>query len=133
MPSQPARPLSRARAASCALINLAATPGLGSLIAHRFWAGTGQLLLALAGFCLMVAWMCVYFHRVFLQQLDEPVPTAPFGWLGKWGLICFVVAWIWSLITSISFWRQAVAGEGGGLNSVPPRLANLPGKDSDNQ
>jgi hypothetical protein len=115
------------------LINLAATPGLGSLIARRYWAGTGQLLLALAGFGLIVAWMCVYFHRVFLHQLDEPAPTTPFGWLGKWGLICFVTAWVWSLVTSISFWCQAAADDGVGLKSVPPRLANLPGKDSDNQ
>ena len=108
MPLQPVHPLSRARAASCALINLAATPGLGSLIARRYWAGTGQLLLALVGFGLIIAWMYVFFDRAFLQQLSEPVPTTPFGWLGKWGLICFIVAWVWSLVTSISFWRQAV-------------------------
>ena len=133
MPLQNALSISRARAASCALINLAATPGLGSLIARRYWAGTGQLLLALIGFGLLVAWMCILYDRAFRQQLGESVPTTPFGWLGKWGLICFAVAWAWSLLTSISFWRQAAAETHRGPESAPPRLAELPRKNSDNQ
>jgi len=47
------RPLSRARAANCILVNLAATPGLGSLIGRRYLAGSGQLALALVGFVLL--------------------------------------------------------------------------------
>ena len=129
----PVRPLSRARAASCALINLAATPGLGSLIARRFWAGTGQLLLALAGFGLLVGWMFKFFDRAVLQELGEPVSTTPIDWMWKWGLICFVAAWVWSLVTSVSLWRQAIADEAGSRKSAPPRLADLPKKNLDNR
>ena len=120
MPLRPARPISRARAASCALVNLAATPGLGSLMARRYFAGTAQLLIALAGFGLILGWMLEYFHRVFLQQLDEPVPPDSSGWMGKWGLICFVAAWLWSLATSVSLWLQA--------KSSPPTSTELPGQ-----
>jgi hypothetical protein len=131
--SQPVQPLSRARVASCALINLAATPGLGSLIARRFWAGTGQLLLALAGFVLLVGWMFELFYREFRQLSDEPIPTTPIGWMWKWGLMCFAAAWVWSLVTSISLWRQAIADETGSRESAPPRLADLPKKNLENQ
>jgi hypothetical protein len=127
------RPLSRARAASCILINLAATPGLGSLIARRFWAGTGQLLLALAGFGLLVGWMFEFYDRTVLQALDEPIPATPIDWMWKWGLICFAIAWGWSLVTSISLWRQAVVDDVGGRQSAPPRLVDLPKKNSENQ
>jgi len=131
--SQPVRQLSRARAASCALINLAATPGLGSLIARRFWAGIGQLLLALAGFVLLVGWMFEFFDRAFSQQLGEPASTTPIGWMLKWGLILFAAAWVWSLVTSISLWRQAGADEAGGLKPVPPRLADSTNKNLENK
>ena len=129
---QPAPPLSRARAASCILINLAATPGLGSLLARRFWAGTGQLLLALVGFGLLVVWMLDLFYRVFRQQMDELVSATPIDWMWKWGLICFAAAWVWSLVTSVSLWRQAAADDARGRQLVPPRLADLPKKNSKN-
>ena len=85
MTSRTARPLSRARVWTCILTNQLATPGLGSLMARRVLAGTGQLLLALAGFVLIVGWMFELFHRVFLQQLGGPVPADSSGWMGKWG------------------------------------------------
>jgi hypothetical protein len=110
------------------LVNLAATPGLGSLIARRYWAGTGQLLFALAGFCLIVGWMFELFHRVYLQQLDEPVPPNSSGWMGKWGLICFGASWLWSLFTSLSLLRQVKSDEQAGQKPAPPRLADLAGK-----
>jgi hypothetical protein len=43
-------------------------------MARRVFAGVGQLLLALAGFVLIVGWIFELCHHVFLQQLDEPVP-----------------------------------------------------------
>ena len=128
MTVQPDRPISRARAASCAMVNLAATPGLGSLMARRIVAGTGQLLLSLVGFCLIVVWMFEVSRRIFLQQLDEPSPPPASGWMGKWGLICFVAGWLWSLATSLSLLRQAKAVEPAGPKPVPPRLADQPGQ-----
>jgi len=128
MPLRPARPISRARAASCALVNLAATPGLGSLMARRVFAGTGQLLLALAGFVLIVGWIFELCHHVFLQQLGEPVPPDSSGWMGKWGIICFGASWLWSLVTSLSLLRQAKADGQIEPKPIPPRMTDLPGQ-----
>ena len=128
MTVQPDRPISCARAASCALVNLAATPGLGSLMARRIIAGIGQLLFALAGFVLIVGWMFELFHRVFLQQLGDPVPPDSSGWMWKWGLLFFGASWLWSLVTSLSLLRQAKADGQVEPKPIPPRMADLPGK-----
>jgi hypothetical protein len=128
MSSPTARPPSRARVVSCVLINLCATPGLGSMMARRTLVGTGQLLIALVGFGLIVVWMFVFFHRVVLQQLDEPAPPDSSGWMGKWGAICFGASWLWSLVTSLSLLRQVKADEPAGQRPVPPRMADLAGK-----
>jgi hypothetical protein len=128
MTNRTARPLSHARIVSCVLVNLCATPGLGSLMARRAWAGTGQLLLALAGFVLIVGWMFELFHRLMLQQLGEPVPPGVSGWMGKWGLIFFGAGWLWSLVTSLGLLRQTKKDEPTGRKPVPPRLADLPGQ-----
>ena len=128
MTVRPNRPISRARAASCSLVNLAATPGLGSLMARRVFAGIGQLLLGLAGFILIVGWMFELFHRVFLQQLGDPVPPDSSGWMWKWGLLLFGASWLWSLVTSLSLLRQAKADGQVEPQPIPPRMADLPGQ-----
>jgi len=128
MTARNVRPLGHARVVSCVLVNLCATPGLGSVMARRVWAGIGQLLFALAGFCLVVGWMFEFFHRVYLQQMDEPVSSNGPGWMGKWGLICFGAGWLWSLVTSLSLLRQIKGYEQAGPKPVPPRLADLTGK-----
>jgi hypothetical protein len=97
-------------------------------MARRIWVGSGQLLLALAGFVLIVGWMFELFHRVFLQQLDEPVPSDSSGWMWKWGLLFFGASWLWSLVTSISLWRQAKSDEPVEPKPIPPRMADLPGQ-----
>jgi hypothetical protein len=127
MTSRTVRPLSRARAWTCILTNQLATPGLGSLMARRVWAGTGQLLLALAGFVLIVVW----FFEVMIQyygQVTGDVPARPVGWIGEIGAILFVASWLWALVTSISLWRQAESDERAELKTVPPRMADLPGQ-----
>ena len=132
MPLRPVRPLSRARITSCILINLVATPGLGSLIARRFWAGTGQLLLALAGFMMIAVW----FFEVMFQyygQISGDVQPHPVGWIGEWGAILFAVSWLWSLVTSISLLREASRNSLKLLESfetehIPPPLSDLSGK-----
>src|ERR1019366_4751823 len=101
------RPLSPARAWTCLLTNLCATPGLGSLMGRRFIAGTGQILLGLAGFIFIVGWMVELCYHAILQQGGEPVPADSSGWMLKWGVIWFGAGWLWSLVTSISLLRQA--------------------------
>ena len=97
-------------------------------MARRVFAGIGQLLLALAGFVLIVGWMFELFRRVFLQQLGNPVPSDSSGWMGKWGLLLFGAGWVWSLVTSLSLLRQAKADGPVEPKPIPPRMADLPGK-----
>lgn len=98
--------LSSAKARNAALLNQFATPGLGSLMAGRWLAGAGQLLLALAGFVLIMAWFIEEMHQ-FYGQINGDVPVQPIGNLLMWGAILFALAWIWSLVTSLSLLRQA--------------------------
>ena len=113
-PTAPSKPR-RSAAATCLLLNQFATPGLGSLMVRRWVAGTGQLLLALAGFCLLVGWflqVSIQFYRL-LASLPETPPRYP--WLGKVGGLLFLAAWLWAGVTSLSVLKQAR------LNT-PPRL-----------
>ena len=56
-PSSPGRkPVSRTKAKNAVMLNLLATPGLGSLLCRRWIAGSGQLVLAVAGFALIMVW-----------------------------------------------------------------------------
>lgn len=116
----PAKP-SRARVTTAVFINLAATPGLGSLMCRRFVAGIGQLLLAVAGFGLLVVWMCWQFTRMISLELNNSAPDAPKDWLWKVGVILFAAGWVWSLVTSISLLREAKAEQLRRFD-VPPKL-----------
>jgi hypothetical protein len=117
--------LSRSRVVTCILINLTATPGLGSLMCRRMSCGLGQLVLALTGFCLIVTWMFQIFYRSIMEQMDKPVPPDPAGWTWKWGVLFFGVAWLWSLVTSIGLWRAAKAAEREAQSDVPPRINDV--------
>src|SRR6266481_2808031 len=100
MPAEPLKPLTQGRAWTCVLINQLATPGLGSIMGGRRTAGTAQLLMALAGFFLLLGWMFRYFYQLSSQQLDTWMPDKAYAWLGKWGLLAFAAGWVWSLVTS---------------------------------
>ena len=104
---QPGRkPVDTARAWNAALVNQCATPGLGSLMAGRWIAGGGQLILAVAGFVLVVVW----FFKVMIQYYGEiggDVQPHPVGWIGEMGGILFVASWFWALVTSISLFFEA--------------------------
>lgn len=101
------RPLTRAAAVNCAILNQLATPGLGSVLARRFVAGAGQLALAAAGFVLIVGWFVQLFSALYRQMQDLPSVPARYPWLGKAGLALFIAAWLWSLVTSLSLVRGA--------------------------
>ncbi|MCX6886930.1 MAG: hypothetical protein NTX27_18035 [Verrucomicrobia bacterium] len=104
----PRLPLSRTKARTCAVLNLLATPGLGSLLGRKRVEGVFQLLLAVAGFLLIVAWFLTTLFRFYqLMDLHANVPPNSPAWLGLWGAALFLVAWVWSLFTSISIWRGA--------------------------
>lgn len=111
--------LTPSRAWTCVFVNLLATPGLGSLMARRMLAGTGQLVLALIGFFLLCAWIMQWVYRIFQAQLGETaLPTVP-DWLLKYGALFFGAGWAWSLVTSISLVRHAKAP------AAPPKLSTV--------
>jgi 4a-hydroxytetrahydrobiopterin dehydratase len=107
-PSSPGRkPVSRAKAKSAAMLNLLATPGLGSLLCGRWIAGSGQLVLAVAGFTVVVVWffkeMIPYYGMMFG---DEPPHLPSLKMLAE-GATLFLGAWLWSAVTSLSLLREA--------------------------
>ena len=102
--------LTRKRIISCVLLNLLGTPGLGSIVARRWFAGASQLILSAAGFVLILTW----FYRIvivqFYGQINGPVTPQPVGWIGLLGAVLFALAWFWSLLTSFSLLRETSAG-----------------------
>ncbi len=105
--TKPAKPLSRTTAVHCVIVNQAATPGLGSLLARRWIAGSGQLALALAGFGLIMAWFFFKLRDLYRLAEDLPVDPSAGNSLGKAGLVIFVLAWLWSWVTSASILKEA--------------------------
>ena len=124
---KPAQPLTRARAVSCILVNQAATPGLGSLMAGRWLAGTGQLILAIAGFVMVLVW----FFAVMIQyygQVTGEVTVHSVWWIGVAGALLFVASWLWALITSISLWWATQTGNAPEFKPSSPPPPPSPGK-----
>jgi hypothetical protein len=77
-------------------------------MAGRRVAGIGQLLLAVAGFVMVIGW----FVLLALQTYNELVNNAPpksVASLGEAGALIFAAAWLWSLVTSLSVLREARA------------------------
>jgi len=121
------KPASQSAARNAALVNQLATPGLGSLMAGRWIAGIGQLVLAVAGFVMAVVW----FFEIMIQyygQVTGDVQVRPVGWIGEIGATLFVASWFWALVTSISLLRQAKTDGRAGPKPVPPRMTDLPGQ-----
>jgi len=132
------RPPSRATARNAALLNLLATPGLGSLLARRWIAGSGQLLLAVVGFTLFLTWFVKEMFQYY-GQISGDVEVRPIGVFLEWGLILFGLAWLWSAVTSLSLLREAATGRQQALENfgappvqklaeanIPPALARVP-------
>lgn len=110
----------RARARNATLINLLATPGLGSLMAGRVVAGILQLFLAVSGFVFVVVWFWVtmknYYGQMFVGEEVVIQRSGPLNLL-IFGGGFFAMAWIWSLFTSLSLMRQAKTEEANALKS----------------
>lgn len=123
MPVPSERSLSSDLAWACVMQNLA-TPGIGSLKARRFFAGSCQLTLAIAGCFLACAWVIEWSYRINQAQNGEPIPQNPSGWLLKWGVVCFGLSWLWALITCVSLVLQAKAAERRNPQKIPPRLGD---------
>ena len=88
------------------MINQFATPGLGSIMAGRYLVGSLQLIFALAGFTLIVAWFFLLLKTAYaiMETSGEPHPPHYLGWMG---LGNFAFAWCWAWFTSISVLHEA--------------------------
>lgn len=128
----PERPLSRDRAWACVTLNFAIS-GWGSLKAGRIVAGVCQLVCVFAGFGLMFAWMMEWINRIFQAALGGTVPPVPANWLWQWGIAGFVISYSWMLLTCASLMRQAKSAENKNRQDAPPRLEDLPKRNSENQ
>jgi hypothetical protein len=122
--SSTAAPRKRSAAANCAIVNQLATPGLGSLMARRYLAGTLQLLVALVGFGLVMGWfaqLMVSFYRLVSGLSPEPYP---YPWMGKAGALIFFLSWLLAWPTTISVLREARKAEADKppAKPVPPKL-----------
>ena len=108
-PSSAPAKTSQSRARNAILMNLLGTPGLGSLMARRWFAGSLQLLLAVIGFLLICIW-CYKLVTTSFDIADEfgnHAPVKPVWPIGLTGAILFIIAWLWSLVTSVSLWTAA--------------------------
>jgi len=97
---------SRAIARNATLLNLLGTPGLGSLIAGRWLAGTGQLVVFLVGFVLFCLWAfqnIVGYYRMAFG--GTPTAVAHGAGMVLFGVALCIAAWVWSLVTSLSLMR----------------------------
>ncbi len=90
-PSLATKKISRAKARNAALLNQLATPGLGSLLARQWIAGTGQLLLSVIGFTLVMVWfveeLIGYYGQVFQRQAGEGSDAVDAAGRGR-GVVC---------------------------------------------
>ena len=128
MDGPPPVPLTRHRIVVAILINQLATPGLGSIMARRRLAGSGQLTLALAGFFLLLFWMFRVFYRMTVEAMGQPAGKSSLEWMWNLGLLLFGAAWVWSLVTSLSLLREFRNAPPPGPSAVPPRIPPLPPK-----
>jgi len=118
------KPVSRAKAKNAALLNQLATPGLGSLLCGCWIAGSGQLVLSVAGFVLVLVWffkeMIPYYGMMFS---DQPPHLPSLKMLADGGIL-FGIAWLWSGLTSFTLLREASTGHLRSLekSAVPPQL-----------
>ena len=98
---------SRTAARNAVLLNLFATPGLGSLLARHWLAGLGQLAVFLAGFWLFCEWSFQQFNLALaLFNGADAVPPGN-GHLALIGFALAALAWLWSLGTSLQILRAA--------------------------
>src|SRR5262249_18650738 len=84
----------RSTGITCLLVNQFATPGLGSIMARRYVEGAIQLLLAIIGFVLFIAWFMHMFDEIYRSIAGLPEQPARYPWFGKAGVLIFILSWL---------------------------------------
>jgi|HubBroStandDraft_5_1064220.scaffolds.fasta_scaffold635089_2 hypothetical protein len=122
----PKLPLTKDRAWAYVLLNVS-IPGWGSWKAGRKFAGFGEAFILVACLVLFGIWGFDYMNRIFQSEFGEdtlsPVPP---NWLWQWGIVCYIVSEVWTIVTSVGIVREARAHEAEVLRNTPPKLADLP-------
>lgn len=110
------KPFSRIPDWTLVLLNQAAFPGLGTILAGRK-VGWLQATLMVAGFVMSVGFLLFYLSCITAYVRGNPSTETefrarylPYLWALRWGLACCVVAWIWALVSSWQIWRQRPHG-----------------------
>lgn len=107
-PSLAQKKVSRSQARNAALLNQLGTPGLGSLLAGRYVEGALQLLIFLGGFVLFCLWAFHSLAQYYQMMFNDAPKTAPGNVsLALAGVGICALAWVWSLMTSLSLLRAA--------------------------
>ena len=102
----PPRLRKRPTAHACLVLNLLALPGLGSFLAGQRLTGLLQMIVALAGSALTVAWF-FRFLLTWLRRGEFPMDGTSWLGLGLVGVAVFLAAWCWSFATSQALLRQS--------------------------
>jgi hypothetical protein len=119
-----AKTLSPAAARNYLLMNLFATPGLGSLLGGRLIAGLGQLILFLIGFAFITFWF-IKTMKEYYSLMGEDVPVqVSYARYFLAGFLFAAASWLWSLLTSIRMVQQAKPPEPAAPGTSPPRITN---------
>ena len=114
--------LDRNSAMALAGLNLLATPGLGTILAGRFFVGLLQLAAAASGFVLIIKW----FYDL-IQTAFTGVASAP-SWEWQSGVLFFIAGWLASAWSSFNFVRAASAQATPQRSlQTPPKLDGSPG------
>lgn len=97
--------LDKSKVSALIMVNQLVTPGAGSLIAGR-WVGYPQIALATTG----TIFICMFFFGYMADTWNLGEAPTEFGRYGTWGeigVVTFAVSWFWTLITSVSMYREA--------------------------
>ena len=117
-----AKQLSPAAARNCLLMNLFATPGLGSLMGGRIISGLGQLFIFLIGFGFVGFWF-MRTMKEYYSLMSEVIPVhVSYGKYFLAGFLFAAASWLWSLLTSLQMMSQAKTPEPALPGTVPPRI-----------
>ena len=73
-------------------------------------AGFGQLLVAVAGFVMLMGWFVLLALQIYNELINDAQPKSV-AWLGEAGAVTFAAAWLWALVTSLSVLREERANE----------------------
>lgn len=110
-----------------------AMPGTGSMRAGQVFTGACQLLLALIGAALICVWIVKASYGTVQEELGQSVPQNSGGWMWKWGTVCFAASYVWTVVVCVNLFRGAKAEEQKNLKNIPPRLTDLPKRNSEKQ